>query len=174
MNSQESLPAPRPTGALCQSPEVAEKGCRLLAEVVAETGADEATVWVLSKDGTDLEGALNHGQTPETIEQLVVPVSDSLVGSCMVARQAAILGPGELNKPMSLFIAHQTDSPVAAMMVCPVYVEEYLCGALTVVRTHLQGPFTAENLELARWKAFLAGLVLEWALRRGSNAPLCL
>jgi len=149
-----------------QDPALAAYGRRLLAETVERTKADEATLWVLTQDGQSLAGALNHGAASEVVEQLSVPVMDSLIGTTLLHGEASRIGHDDLANPMSGFVGGQTGSQLHAMLACPIRIQDQVRGALTAVRTLNTADFPETALEELKWKAFLLGLLLEWWLTK--------
>jgi hypothetical protein len=130
---------------------------RLLAEAAGETGASEATLWLLSEDEAYLEGTANHGPTPAILEQARVPVTGSVVGLVASNGLAASIGPEDYHNPE---IDRLTGVQTGAMIAVPVYVRGKLRGVISAINPKGGSLFAAADLERLSWKAYLAGLVL--------------
>jgi len=143
--------------SFCQQESVARLGRRLLAEVVEICRASEATLWMPSADGSYLEGALNHGKTPEILESSAVPVDGSVVGMVFCTGIATSIGPDDPHHPS---IDEKTGLPTRAMAVAPVCAEGRVRGVLSVMNPTHEGLFSPEDMENLHWKAYLMGLIL--------------
>jgi GAF domain-containing protein len=141
----------------CQCEPLASLGRRLLEETVEACEAAEATLWLLSEDGVDMEGTLNHGKTPEVIEQLSVPIADSVVGMVAGMGQAMTIGPEDYRNPT---VDEKTGTPTLAMAAVPLFADGEICGALSVINPRDGGLFHSDHLELLQWKAYLMSLLL--------------
>src|SRR5215217_7893544 len=106
------------TRASCQAPPMAEMGRRLLARAADDCGAAEATLWLLSADRATLDGALNHGKTPQVLESLSVPITKSVVGMVASTGVAASIGPEDFHNPAP---REKGAVPTLAMIAAPVY-----------------------------------------------------
>ena len=133
-------------------------GRRLLAEVVADLEVFDAALWVLSEDGLQLECALHAGETDAVIEQLSVPVADSVVGVVASTGVPSCIGPGD---PHNRTIDAMTGIETRAMAATPVYVGEKRCGVLSVVNPRNKEVFSTADLERVQWKAYLLGLLVQ-------------
>ena len=141
----------------CQQGAAKDLVRRLLCEAAGETGASEATLWLLSKDEAHLEGTINHGPTPAILEQARVPVTDSVVGLVASNGLAASIGPQDYHNPE---VDRLTGVATGAMIAVPVYVRGKLRGVISAINPKGGGLFEAVDLERLSWKAYLAGLVL--------------
>lgn len=141
----------------CRQGAARELVRRLLAEAAGETGASEATLWLLSEDHAYLEGTVNHGPTPAILEQARVPVTDSVVGLVASNGLAASIGPEDYHNPE---VDRMTGVRTGAMIAVPVYVRGKLRGVLSAINPSGGGLFAADHLERLSWKGYLAGLVL--------------
>ena len=61
--------------------------------------AEEATLWLLSADRERMEGTLNHGRTPQVLEALSVPITQSVVGMVASTGVGASIGPDDYHHP---------------------------------------------------------------------------
>jgi hypothetical protein len=136
---------------------MAAVGRRLLAETVAACDVFDAALWVLSEDGERLECALHAGSTDPVIEELSVPVAESVVGMVASTGVASSIGPGDEHNPT---IDAATGIETRAMAATPVYAGEKLCGVLSVINPRHKEVFDAGDLETVEWKAYLLGLLL--------------
>lgn len=148
----------------CRAGRLGRMGRRLLAETVAACGAAEGTLWVASADGTRIEGALNHGATPEIVETASVPAGDSVVGLVFMTGAASCIGPGDRHDPT---VDEKTKLATLAMAAAPVLVESEVAAVLTVINPRGGGLFTKEALDTLQWKAFLFGLLIADAAAHG-------
>ena len=152
--------APRLTldRAACQSGRLGRLLRRLLAETVASCQAAEGTLWVPLPDRTALEGVVNHGQTPDILEQAAVPAGDSVVGLVFSAGLATCIGPGDPHNPS---VDEQTGLPTRAMAAAPVRIGSDTVAVLSVINPTRGGVFSRADLEVLEWKAYLTALVIE-------------
>ncbi len=144
--------------AACQRGRLGRLLRRLLAEAVAGCHASECTLWVPSPDGTALDGALNHGQTPGILESASVPVDDSVVGLVLRTGAAACIGPGDPHNPS---VDERTGLPTQAMAAAPVQISSRTVAVLSVINPTRGAIFSRADLEVLEWKAYLAGLVIK-------------
>ncbi|HUT37232.1 MAG TPA: GAF domain-containing protein [Planctomycetota bacterium] len=150
--------APPLDRAACQQGRLSRLLRRLLAEAVAACRATECTLWVPSADRTAIEGALNHGHTPDILESVAVPVGDSVVGLVFRTGAAACIGPGDPHNPS---VDERTGLPTQAMAAAPVRIGSETVAVLSAINpTHAQ-VFSRADLEALEWKAYLAALVIE-------------
>src|SRR5947208_2983229 len=124
--------------AFCQHGRMATLGRRLLGEVVADCGAREATFWVISADGMNMEGALNWGRTPHVIESISVPANESIVGMVAQSGTPINIGPDARYNPT---VDRAAGTRTHAMVVAPVQVAWERCGVLSAIRTPDEGLF---------------------------------
>jgi len=144
--------------AACQRGRLGRLLRRLLAEAVASCRATEGTLWVPSPTGAALEGALNHGQTPDILEAASVPVADSVIGLVFCTGAAACIGPDDPHNPS---VDEQTGLPTRAMAAAPVRIGSDTVAVLSVINPAGGGVFSRADLEALEWKAYLAALVIE-------------
>jgi hypothetical protein len=143
--------------ALQRSPAAAAPARRLLARAADECGAAEATLWLISPDRQQMDGALNHGRTPQVLESLSVPITRSVVGMVASTGVGASIGPDDYHHPVA------TDAGAAdtlAMIAAPVYVRGDLVGVVSAINPAGRERFAAEDLETLSFGAYLIGLVL--------------
>jgi len=141
----------------CQREPLGSLGRRLLAETVEACAAAEATLWLISEEGVDMDGVLNHGKTPEVIEQLSVPIADSVVGMVAGMGQPMTIGPEDYRNPT---VDEKTGTPTLAMAAVPLFADGEICGALSVINPRDGGLFHSQHLEKLQWKAYLLSLLL--------------
>lgn len=144
--------------AACQNGRLSRLLRRLLAEAVASCRAAEGTLWVPSPSRAALEGALNHGQTPDILETASVPTADSVVGLVFCTGAAACIGPGDPHNPS---VDERTGLPTRAMAAAPVRIGPETVAVLSVINPTGGGVFSRADLEAIEWKAYLAALVIE-------------
>ena len=146
--------------ALCQDERQAMPGRRLLAEVVADCGASEATLWLVARDEAHLEAVLNHGPQCQVLEQLSVPINDSVVGMVAHSGNSVSIGPEDDHNPT---IDRATGIETQAMIASPVYVGDDRRGVLSAINPIQGRLFPDGSLETLKWKGYLAGLLLsDW------------
>jgi len=136
---------------------LAAAGRRLLAEVARDCHADESTLWLIAEDGRHLEGALNHGRTPQLLERATVALVDSVVG--MVASTGIATAVGR-DDQINTTVDQQTGTPTRAMIAAPVLVGDDPAGVLSAINPKEGRLFDAQALETLQWKAYLMGLIL--------------
>ncbi len=153
--------------ALCHEVRAQKLLRRFVAESAAAVHAGEATLWTISADGKQMEGAINSGPAPHIIENAAVPANDSVVGLAATTGIAASIGPGDYQNPS---IAKLTGLPVLAMVVAPVMWGGQICGVLSAVNPVAGGVFSPEGLETLQWRAYLLGLLLADVGKDGSGA----
>jgi len=137
--------------------QLSAAGRRLLAEIVRDCGATEATLWLIGSDGRHMDGVLNHGKTPDLLEKASVPVTDSVVGMVASSGIATGVGPGDV---LNRSIDAQTGTPTRAMIASPVHVDDRLVGVVSAINPAHSILFGADALEMLQWKAYLLGLIL--------------
>jgi hypothetical protein len=130
---------------------------RFMAETTVACRAGEATFWVISADGRNMEGAVNTGAAKEKIESASVPANDSVVGLTATTGISACIGPDDYQNPT---IINMTGVKVHSMVVAPVRVDAQICGVVSAVNPSDGGLFQAGDLDVLQWKAYLLGLVL--------------
>ena len=151
--------------AWCQQEPLVSRIRRLLSEVAEDCKGEEATFWVMSENGEEIHGAVNHGECSQAMEELTVPVSDSVVGMVAATGQGACVGPDDKMNPLAY---EKTGKKVTAMVAVPVYVNGLLIGALTAINPQGGGLFGSDELGEMEWKAWLLGLILDERLRSDS------
>jgi transcriptional regulator with GAF, ATPase, and Fis domain len=142
----------------CQRARVATPGRRILDEAVSECRAKEATFWLLSEDGKQMDGTLNRGLAPHILEQISVPVAESVVGMVASNGLAVSIGPDDFHNDA---VDKLTNTRTQAMIVAPVHVGGKLLGVMSAVNPVNGGLFSPRDLEALSWKAYLMGLVLD-------------
>jgi hypothetical protein len=130
---------------------------RFMAETTMACRAGEATFWVISADGRNMEGAINTGVSRGKIEGASVPANDSVVGLTATTGISACIGPDDYQNPT---IINMTGLKVHSMVVAPVRVDAQICGVISAVNPIDGGLFQAADLDVLQWKAYLFGLVL--------------
>ena len=115
------------------------------------------TLWTIAEDGTSLEGALNHGATPDVVERMSVPVAESVIGLVASTGVPTSILPGD---PHNAAVDRATGTRTAGMAAAPVSVRGTLAGVLSAINSR-RGAFDAADLDALAWKAYLMGLVLE-------------
>ena len=147
------------TRSSCQGGRAAAPARRLLEEVVRDCGAQEATVWLISADGTSLDGTFNQGRTREMLEAMTVPLGGTVVGMVAATGQPVSIGPDDPHHPM---VDEAVGTTTLAMIAAPVYVDSKLVGVLSAINpvSARDDRFGAASLETLSWKAYLMGLVL--------------
>lgn len=153
----------RLTRATVQRESVAALGRRLLAEVVRDCGAAEATLWLISLDGLRLEGTLNCGPTPHILERESVPLTESVIGMVASNGLATSIGSEDYHHPG---IDRLTGTRTSAMIAAPIYLHGRLGAVLSAINPVGRELFVSEDLEKLSWKAYLLGLVLADATGR--------
>ena len=131
---------------------------RFMAETTAACQAGEATFWVISADGRNMEGAINTGAVKDKLESASVPANDSVVGLTATTGISACIGPDDYQNPT---IINMTGLKVHSMVVAPVRVDAQICGVISAVNPIHGGLFQAGDLDVLQWKAYLLGLVLQ-------------
>jgi hypothetical protein len=133
-------------------------GRRLLARAAADCRASEATLWLLSADRASLDGALNHGATPDVLERLSVPITKSVVGMVASTGVAASIGPDDYHHPVA---AEAGAARTVAMIAAPLYVNGKLTGVVSAINPRDGGQqFSGDDLAALSFNAYLLGLVL--------------
>lgn len=161
---------PAITRDFCRTGEAARRGRRVLGEARSALACDGVALWVFSADGRKLEGALNAGSTaqgksdrpdlPDRLEHVDVPIDSALVGLVSMTGEGICVGPdGRFNPDVAKAIEMRT----YAMVATPMWVDGAIAGVVSAV--NLVGGreqlFSAEHLEILKWKAYLLGLVIE-------------
>src|SRR4051812_44232452 len=72
---------------------------RFMREATTACRAGEATFWVISADGRNMEGAINTGASHEKLESASVPANDSVVGLTATTGISACIGPDDYQNP---------------------------------------------------------------------------
>jgi signal transduction protein with GAF and PtsI domain len=130
---------------------------RTLEDICRFCGAEEATVWLISENGCSLQGTVNLGKTREVVENLDVPVEESLVG--MVASTGIGLCFGSQD-PYNRTVDGQTGTVTRAMVAVPLDVAGELVGVLSAINPRDRASFQRSDLEQVSWRAYVLGLVL--------------
>jgi GAF domain-containing protein len=149
--------AATPTRASVQRGAAATPGRRILARAAEDCRAEEATLWLISGDRARMDGALNHGRTPEVLESLSVPVPQSVVGMVASTGVGASIGPDDYHHPAP---TQAGAAGTNAMIAVPVLVGGRLAGVLSAINPVGGGLFSSEDLERLSFNAYLLGLVL--------------
>jgi GAF domain-containing protein len=145
------------TRASCQENATGAMGRRLLARAVEDCRAQEATLWLLSQDRQRMEGVLNHGKTPEVMEALSVPITQSVVGMVASTGVSASIGPDDYHHPVA---TQAGAADTRAMIAAPVLIRGKLEGVVSAINPRGGGIFSAEDLERLSFNAYLMGLML--------------
>ena len=140
-----------------QAGRAAAPGRRALGEVVATCHAHEATLWVISRDGLAMEGALNHGATPQILENVSVPLDASVVGMVASNGLSASIGADHYRHPGP---EREGGATVQAMIAAPVYVRQKIVGVLSAIKSACGDLFTPDDLEALNRAADLMGKLL--------------
>jgi hypothetical protein len=149
--------SPMPTRASSQSGATATLGRRVLARTVEDCRAQEATLWLLSEDSQSMEGVLNHGKTPQVMESLSVPITQSVVGMVASTGVSASIGPDDYHHPVA---TRAGAADTLAMIAAPVLIRGKLAGVVSAINPRSGGIFSAEDLERLSFNAYLLGLIL--------------
>ena len=152
-----STTVPHIDRAFCQEARTQKLLRRFVSETASACCAFEATFWTISHDGGKIDCAVNSGASPNVIENISVPSSDSVVGLVANTGIAACIGPGDYQNTS---VAALTGVQVHAMLVAPVNCGGSVCGVLSAVNPLGGGVFAPGDLETIQWKAYLLGLVL--------------
>lgn len=155
--SQPARSAQWPDRTSCQAAPTGALGRQLLARATDDCRAAEATLWLLSADRTNMEGVLNHGQTPALLEALSVPITQSVVGMVASTGVGASIGPDDYHHPVAT-AAGAADT--LAMIAAPVLIRGRLAGVVSAINPRGGGLFSAADLERLSFNAYLLGLVL--------------
>jgi hypothetical protein len=146
-----------PTRESCQARGTAALGRRLLARAVEDCRAEEATLWLLSEDREQMVGTLNVGRTPEVMESLSVPITQSVVGMVASTGVGASIGPEDYHHPVA---TRAGAAGTLAMIAAPVLINGKLAGVVSAINPRGGGLFSAEDLERLSFNAYLLGLIL--------------
>ena len=146
-----------PTRESSQSGATAALGRRVLARTVEDCHAEEATLWLLSADRQSMEGVLNHGKTPQVMESLSVPITQSVVGMVASTGVSASIGPDDYHHPVA---TRAGAADTLAMIAAPVLVRGRLAGVVSAINPRGGGIFSADDLERLSFNAYLLGLIL--------------
>lgn len=149
--------ASMPTRATCQQGVAADLGRRLLARAAVDCRAEEATLWLLSEDRQNMEGTLNAGKTPDVLEQLSVPITQSVVGMVASTGVGASIGPDDYHHPVA---TQAGAADTLAMIAAPVLIRGRLAGVVSAINPRGGGLFSADDLERLSFNAYLLGLIL--------------
>ena len=139
----------------CHVPRALKLMRRFMAETASACRASEATFWVISADGKQIEGAVNSGKECDRVEKLVVQANDSVVGLIATAGISLCVGPGEFMNPEI-----KKEFSVRNMVVAPVTIDSQICGVVSAINATEGEKFRADDLETLQWRAYLMGLVL--------------
>ena len=146
-----------PTRASCQQGATAALGRRVLARAVEDCRAEEGTLWLLSEDRERMEGTLNHGKTPQVMEGLSVPITQSVVGMVASTGVSASIGPEDYHHPVA---TRAGAADTQAMIAAPVLIRGKLAGVVSAINPRGGGLFSADDLERLSFNAYLLGLIL--------------
>ena len=130
---------------------------RLLAELVEDLRCAEATVWVISADGTRMDAAINHGPTAGVVESQSVPANESVVGMVAANGFATAIGPADWHNPS---VDQATGTPTLAMVAAPILLRGQPIGVLSAINPRDGGVFSAPAVDTIQWRAYLAGLII--------------
>jgi len=146
-----------PTRESCQAGTMAGLGRRVLARAVEDCRAEEGTLWLLSADRERMEGTLNVGKTPEVMESLSVPITQSVVGMVASTGVSASIGPEDYHHPVA---TRAGAADTLAMIAAPVLIKGKLAGVVSAINPRGGGLFSADDLERLSFNAYLLGLML--------------
>ncbi len=146
-----------PTRSSCQRGPAAALGRRVLGRAVEECRAEEATLWLLSPDRETMEGVLNVGRTPDVLESLSVPITQSVVGMVASTGVGATIGPDDYHHPAP---REKGAADTLAMIAVPVYLRQKMVGVVSAINPRGGGLFSADDLERLSFNAYLLGLIL--------------
>lgn len=156
--ASDSNPMPEhPSWRQYQQGKLESSGRAILAEVVRDLSAAEATLWILSDDGQYLKGTLNHGPARDEIERITVPVARSIIGMVASTGVGACCGP---DAPYNRAVDQATHVTTTSMVATPVLVRGRLCGVVSAINAGGGGMFTGNDLKNLQWKAHLLGLMI--------------
>ena len=130
---------------------------RLLKELTAEVGCEEATLWVRAANGTHLDVALNHGSSYEGFEELTQAIDGSVVGMVASMGIAQCNGPGDYHDPT---IDKRVGATTRSMVVVPVSVGQQNIGVLSAWNSVGRPQFTHEDQDVVEWRARIAGAII--------------
>jgi hypothetical protein len=148
----------------CHAPRALKLMRRFMAETACLCRASEATFWVISDNGKQIEGAVNCGKDHDRVEKLVVHANDSVVGLIATAGISLCVGPGEFMNPEI-----KKEFSVRNMVVAPVAIDSQICGVVSAINATEGEKFKAEDLEALQWRAYLMGLVLSDLVKCADN-----
>ena len=146
-----------PTRASCQAGAMATLGRRVLARAVEDCRAEEGTLWLLSADRQVMEGTLNVGKTPDVMESLSVPITQSVVGMVASTGVSASIGPEDYHHPVA---TRAGAADTLAMIAAPVLIKGKLAGVVSAINPRGGGLFSADDLERLSFNAYVLGLML--------------
>ncbi|MGA2095218.1 MAG: GAF domain-containing protein [Candidatus Acidiferrum sp.] len=146
------------TKAFFKNPSAASQGRRILAEVCKNCRAEEATLWLISRDGNSMEGTLNQGATPHILENASVPVSQSQTGLVAATGIGLCLGPEAKFNPT---VDQSTGLRTRAMVAAPFRHESEIAGVLTAINPIQREQFDATDLEELSWRTHILELLVE-------------
>jgi hypothetical protein len=141
----------------CRQERTARLVRRLLAEAAAAVTAPGAALWVVSDDGLRMLGAVSDGPASDVLENVAVPVADSVIGMVATNGLATSIGPEDYHNPS---VDDLTGLQTRSMIAAPVYRAHRLIGVISAINPAHGGLFSADDLERLSWKAYLIGLVL--------------
>lgn len=130
----------------------------VLGDLVATTGALEATFWRITPEGTHLEALATAGPAADALEGLKVPAASSIIGLVAASGMPTSVGPDADYHPAA---AERTGIRTEAMAAAPVCVDGHPVGVLSAInpqRSPRFGPADLDHLRLAadRLAALLA------------------
>lgn len=146
------------TKAFFKSPPAASQGRRILAEVCKNCRAEEATLWLISPDGTAMDGTLNQGETPDILENISVPVAQSQTGLVAATGIGLCLGEDAKFNPA---VDQRTGKRTRAMVAAPFRFQSEIAGVLTAINPIHRAQFDATDLEELSWRSHILELIVE-------------
>ena len=155
--SMTATPTTMPTRESCQRGPAAPLGRQLLARALEDCRAEEATLWLLSEDREQMVGTLNVGRTPDVLESLSVPITQSVVGMVASTGVGASIGPDDYHHPVA---TEAGAADTLAMIAAPLLIGGRLAGVVSAINPRGGGLFSAEDLERLSFNAYLLGLIL--------------
>jgi hypothetical protein len=158
------------TKAFFKNSPAANQGRRILAEVCKNCRAEEATLWLISPDGTAMDGTLNHGATPHILENASVPVTQSQTGLVAATGIGLCLGPEAKFNPT---VDQSTGLRTRAMVAAPFRHESEIAGVLTAINPIHRDLFDATDLEELSWRSHILELIVEDLTKNSPASDQC-
>ena len=143
--------------ALARSLAVEDVARAGLEEIVRYTGAELGAVYVLSRDGAELEraAAWNQGTMPDR-----VAAAEGVMGEAVRARRTVLVAGIPRTTPFALHLGFETRSPESVAAV-PISFGDEPVGVLLLGSLH---PFNAESLPFAERTAAALAVSIQNAL----------